>query len=165
MHMASVLGEVHRLLTGGVAAAHHGEFLIAELRCGAVTDRTGTDAFAPEGFLRGKLEAVGTGAGGDHQGVGADGLSLDLNAVGLGAEINAVGICFQQVGAPTHRLGLHQVHQVGPEHAIREARKILHMGGGHQLATGDATALEPSDQQRLQVGPCCVDGGCVPGWP
>ena len=97
--------------------------------------------------------------------MGADGLSLDLNAVGLGAQINAVGICFQQVGAPTHRLGLHQVHQVGPEHTIREARKILHMGGGHQLATGDATALEPSDQQRLKVGPCCVDGGCVPGWP
>ena len=37
--------------------------------------------------------------------------------------------------------------------------------GGQLMTTGDATALEPSDQQRLKVGPCCVDGGCVPGWP
>lgn len=61
-------------------------------------------------------------------------------------------------------LGFYQVYQVGFEYIIREVWKIFYMGGGYQLVIGDVIVLEFSDQQWLEVGLCCVNGGCVFGW-
>ena len=58
-------------------------------------------------------------------------------------------------------LGLHPVHQLGAEDAIRETGKIFHMGGGHQLTPRDATVLEARDQEGGQVGAGGIDGSGV----
>ena len=96
--------------------------------------------------------------------MGVDGLTVDLDAIRLRRQVNAVGISFQQVGAPTNSLGLHQIHQVRTENTIRKTGKILDMSRGHQLSAGDTPALKAGDQQRLQVGACCIDGRRVTGW-
>ena len=75
------------------------------------------------------------------------------------------GIGLQQASAPAQRLGLHPIHQIGPEDAIGEAGEVFHMGGGHQLAAGDATVLKAGDQQRREVGPGGIDGRGISGGP
>ena len=62
-------------------------------------------------------------------------------------------------------MGPHPVHQIGAQDPIGEAGEILHIGGGHQLATGDAAGLEARDQQGAEVGPGGIDGGGVAGGP
>ena len=93
--------------------------------------------------------------------MGLDRLSLRFDAEGTLAQVNPVCIGLDQMGAPAHGLGFHQIHQIRAQDPIGETRKILNVGGGHQLATGDASSLEPGDQKGLQVRPCGVNGCCV----
>ena len=51
VHLAAVFGQINSLLAGGIAPTHHGQFGLAELGRGAVADRTGADALAPEALL------------------------------------------------------------------------------------------------------------------
>ena len=38
------------------------------------------------------------------------------------------------------------------------------MGGGHQLATRDASPLKPCDQKGIEIGAGGIDGSGVAGW-
>ena len=51
MNMAAVLGEINRFFAGGITTTHHGQFFIAELGGGPITDRAGADATAPVAIL------------------------------------------------------------------------------------------------------------------
>ena len=162
VHPAAVLGEIHGLFAGGVSAPHHRQFLAPKLGRGAIADGAGTDAPAPEPLLAGQVQPVGTGAGGDDQGLGVEGLAVGLDSKGSSRKVDAISIGFHQVGAPAHGLGLHLVHQDWPQHPVWKAGEVLHVGGGHQLTARDATVLESGDQQGVEVGPGGVDGRGVP---
>ena len=164
VHAAAVFGEVDGLFAGGVAAAHHRQLLVAELGRGAVADRAGADARIPEALFAGQAQAVGAGTGGQDHGLGLERLAIGLDAERPLGEIDRLGIGLHQAGAPAHGLGLEPVHQVRAEDAIREAGEILHVGGGHQLTTGDAAVLKARDQQRAQVGAGGIDRSGVAGW-
>ena len=163
VNVTAVLGEINRLLTGGVTSSHHSQFGVAELRSRPIADGARTDAAAPEALLRGQAEAVRPCPGGDHQGMGQQGASISLDPEGALTEIDLIGIRFQQMCPPAHGLGTHQIHQVRTQNSVRETGEILHIGGGHQLTARYATALESSDQQRFEVGPGRVDRCGVAG--
>ena len=65
--LGGVVGEVERLLDGGVAAAHDDDALAAEEE--AVAGGAGRDAGAAQALLGGKAEPARLGAGGDDDGV------------------------------------------------------------------------------------------------
>ena len=113
----------------------------------------------------GQAEPVGAGARGQDQGLGFDHLALHREAIGPLAEVDRIGVSLNQARAPAHGLGLHPVHQVGAQDPIGEAGEILHIGGCHQLAAGDAARLETRDQQGAEVGPGGIDGCGVAGGP
>ena len=77
--------------------------------------------------------------------MGADGLAFHLQPIGALGQVDGFSIGFDQPSAPTHRLGLHAIHQLRAKDAVWEAREVFHMGGGHQLATGDAAVLVAGD--------------------
>ena len=162
MHVASVLGEVDRFLAGGITPPNYSQLLAAKLGGGAVTDGAGADPAAPEALLLGQMKSVRTGASRQDEGMGVDGLGFaGVDAERTHAEINPIGIGLNQMGPPTDGLGLHAVHQLRSQDAVGEAGVVLHVGGGHQLAPGDASGLEAGDQQGIEVGPGRVDGGGV----
>ena len=68
-HPRGDIGEVHRLLDGGIAAADHDHLLAAEEE--AVAGGAGRDAKALEVLLRRQAEPAGLRAGGDDEGVGS----------------------------------------------------------------------------------------------
>ena len=113
----------------------------------------------------GQAEPVGAGAGGQDQGLGFDHLAFHREAIGPLAQVDRIGVSLDQAGAPAHGLGPHPVHQVGAQDPVGEAGEILHIGGGHQLAAGDAARLEARDQQGAEVGPGGIDGGGVASGP
>ena len=80
-----------------------------------------------------------------HDGMGLDRLSLRFDAEGTLAQVNPVCIGLDQMGAPAHGLGFHKIHQIRAQDSIGKTRKILNVGGGHQLATWNASSLEPGD--------------------
>ena len=164
VHLAAVFGQIDGLLTGRITATDHGQLLLAELGRGPVADGTGTDAPAPEAFLIGDAEPVGTGPRRQDQGVGPDGFAFRGDQpVGPHGKVQRLRIGFQQLGPPAQGLGLAAVHQLRSQDAVGEAGIVLDVGGGHQLAPGDATPLETGDQQGGQVGPGGIDGSCVAG--
>ena len=163
MHLAAVFGEIHRLFAGGITATHHGQFGLTELGGGAIADGAGADALTPEQLFAGQPKSVGTGAGRQDQGLGLDGLAFGGDQVGPLGEVDGSGIGLHQAGAPAHGLGFHLVHQLRAEDAVGKARIVFNVGGGHQLAAGNAAVLKAGDQQGAQVGPGGVDGCGVAG--
>ena len=93
--------------------------------------------------------------------MGSNGFPFNLNLKRTLAEINGIGIGLKQMGAPAHRLSLHQIHQVWSEHSIRKSRKVLDVGCGHQLPTGNPPSLEACHQGGLKVGAGGVNRCCV----
>lgn len=90
-HAATVLGEEHSLLSGGVTTTNDVEGLVTENGHRTVTDGTGTDSVLPVGLLAGEVETAGVGACGDDDGVGgADGLAA-LIVVPLGPHLEGPG--------------------------------------------------------------------------
>ena len=92
-----------------------------------------------------------------------EGLSVGLDPKGASRKVDVIGIGFHQMAAPAHGLGLHLVHQDWPKYPVWKAREVLHVGGGHQLTARNASVLESSDQQGVEVGPGGVDGRGVTG--
>lgn len=182
VHLAGELGEVGRFFNGAVAGTHHSQFLIAEHRHGAVAHGAGGDAAAGLGQADFVVEAepVGFGAGGDddrfrqafktvvaldqkwalgevhrrdileHREQATGHLRLLLHAV--------VG---DHAGAHAHGLREHRLHQIRAADAMREAGKIFHFTGEHQLAAGQEVFAggAAGENQRLQIGAGGVDGG------
>mmetsp|Transcript_48320 Transcript_48320/g.81324 ORF Transcript_48320/g.81324 Transcript_48320/m.81324 type:complete len:509 (-) Transcript_48320:298-1824(-) len=158
VHVRTVLGEIHRLLSGRIASAHHSQLLALEKRAGAITNGTGADATAPEHVFTWKVQALGGGTGGQD-----DGLRLDFafptadNKRPLG-EIHVIHIFCVQPTAPPLCLRSHAVHEIRPSDALREPWEILHFSREHELATWGPSALQPLEHHWRQIGSCGVDG-------
>ena len=81
--------------------------------------------------------------------MGFDRLPIGLDAIGALAQVNGISISLQQACPPATGLRFHQIHQLGTQHPIWKARKVLHVRSGHQLTTRNASTLETCDQQRV----------------
>ena len=97
--------------------------------------------------------------------MGSDGFSFNLDLKWALAEIDRISIGLKQMGAPAHRLSLHQIHQVRSEHSIRKAWEVLDVGCGHELTAGNPPSLEARHQGGLKVGSGGVDGRCISSRP
>ena len=164
MHMTAVFGEINSLFACGITSTHDGQLSVTELRRGTVADCAGADAAAPVLLFGRQAQTVGAGSCGNHNRMAEDGLTVSFDSKGALAEIDGIGIGFEKVRPPSHSLRLHQVHQVRAQDSIRKPREVFNVGGGHQLATRDATSLKSSDQERLEIRPCGVNGCGVSGW-
>jgi len=56
------------------------------------------------------------------------------------------------------------VHEVWPCDALREAREVLNLCGGHELPPRHTPGLHALEDHRLQVGPRRINGCRVPCW-
>ena len=112
-HLRGDIGEIERLLDCGIAAADHGDVLVAEEE--AVAGRAGGDAKAAELLLGRELQPFGLGPRGYDQGIGG----IDVAAVAIQAERPARQVGLGDIVRDHHRadmLGLlaHLLHQPGP---------------------------------------------------
>lgn len=146
---ATVLGEEHGLLSGGVTTTNDVEGLVTEDRHGTVTDGTGTDSVLPVGLLTGEVQTAGVGACGNDDGVGgADGLAalvvvpLGPHLEGPGGEVKLGDSLSDDLGTETLRLCAHVVHQLGAADAVGESREVLDVGGSSELTTGSGAVGE-----------------------
>ncbi len=153
-----VVGEVERLLDGGVATADDGDALAAEEE--AVAGGAGGDAGALEALFRFEAEPAGLGAGGDdHRARDVEVARVAGAAERSAAEIDAGDQVVDQAGADMLGLGGHLFHQPGALDGGGEAGVILDVGGDHQLAAG----LQAGHQHRREAGAGGVDGRRVAG--
>lgn len=140
---AAILGQEHGLLGGRVATSDHVERLVTEDRHGAVANSAGADSVLPVFVLTGQVETAGVGAGGDDDGVGGTGGSI-VGAVvvfrphleGALRKVQLRNGLRDDLGAEAGGLLAHALHQLGSVDAVREAREVLNVRGGGQLAAG-----------------------------
>ena len=121
------------LLARRVAAAHDGYILLAveeSVACGA-----GADAAAAVARLRLQPEITCRGSRGDDDAFGLD-LLLAVDGGRIGALVKVYGRddTRTHVGAETLCLKFHLVHQVGTRYSLGEAREVLDLGCGCELA-------------------------------
>lgn len=193
--VAAILGEVHSLLSSGVATTNDNEVLVAENRNGTIANGAGRDTVLPVLLLPGEMKSAGRGTGGQDDGVGSVvllGGPLGSVLEGAGREVDLGNGLADNLGAETLRLSLHLVHQLLAHDAIGETGEVLDLGRGGELATGsDAIghealveysctkgeellahwSLPPNVDNcngielTLQLGAGQVDGGSVGGRP
>jgi hypothetical protein len=80
-------------------------------------------------------------------------------AKGALAEVRGVDVVVDELGAETQGVRLHALHERGTHQAVRVARPVVDLGGGHELTA----FLHPRDQHRGTVGAGGVDGGRISG--
>jgi hypothetical protein len=140
--------------------------LVAIGRERAVAHRAGADAALPELAVAGArdVHALGGGAGGDDDHLGGALLRVGLEAERALAEVHRLHRLGVDDGAEAHRLRAEAVGQLGAHDALGEAREVLHVRGGGELATGrHPSGHEALEQHRLELGAGAVDRGGVGG--
>ena len=149
---AGVVGEVERLLHGGVAAADHRDLLAAEEE--AIAGGTGRNAEAHEALLAFEAQPLRLCAGADDDGV------ADIEIAGIAgadegafAEVRGDHHVVDQPRAHSLRLARHLLHQPRPLDDVGEAWIVLDVGGDGELAAG----LQALHHDRLQIGARRVD--------
>src|SRR5262249_53776662 len=119
----------------------------------------GTDSPVPELFLRGNVEALCRCPRGDDQRVRFHLLVGALHAEGAAGNVDAHYVLSNE--PRTELLGLlaEPAHQLGPRNPpFREARLVLHLRGGHELAPRDAAGLESFEDERAKIGASRIKG-------
>ena len=156
---AGDVGEVERFFHGGVAAADHGDRLVAEEE--AVAGRAGAHAAPFVRFLGRQAEVLGGSAGRHDQGVaGVDGL-VAFEAQRAAAQVHAGDVVVDELGAVLLHMGLHPLHEIRALQAVVIARPVVHIRGGRELAAH----FDAGDQRRLEIGPRCVERRRAAGRP
>jgi hypothetical protein len=145
------VGQVQRLLDGGVAAADHGHALVAVEE--AVAGRAGADALAEKGLLAGQAEVLRRGTGGDDQGIAAVVMAArQLQAAG--GQVGLLDVVENDVDAEALNVGEHVLHQLRSLQVRGAAGPVLDFRRGGQLAA----LLHAGDEDRIEVGAGGVDG-------
>ncbi len=150
--LAGEVGEVERLLDGGIAAADHRDLLVLVEE--PVAGGAGGHALAHELLLRLQPQVLGAGAGGDDQRVAGVLAAVTGQAERAPGQVGGVDVVEDHLGVEALRVRLHPRHQVRAHQAVGIAGPVVDLGGGHQLAAH----LQAGDDQRLEVGAGGVDG-------
>ena len=157
VNLARQIGQVQGFFHRSIAAADHRDFLVAEEK--AVAGGTGRDAATFELFFRCKAQVLRRRAGGDDECVAGVLAAVADQAEWTLAQFGGVNVVEHDFGIEAFGMGLHPHHQLRALHALRIARPVVHVGGGHQLAA----LLQSGNHQRLEVGAGGIDSGGVTG--
>ena len=153
--LAGDVRQIQRFFDRGVAAADHRHVLILVEE--AVAGGAGGHAAALEFLFRGDAQVFRGGAGGDDERVAGVLAAVALQPERSLRQVGGVDVVENHFGLEPLSVRLHPVHQVRSHQAVGVARPVVHLGGGHQLATH----LQPGDDHRLEVGARRIDG-CGP---
>ena len=149
-------GEIHRFLTGGVAAADHYDRFVAEHGQGAIAGGTVGDAFVFEQMFALDPQMTMAGAGGDNEGFGENFLAINGHGKGPLAEVHRFHFAQSaEAGAEPFGLLLHVHHELEAIDPFDKARIVFHDGGGGKQATGHDTG----DDEGGEVGAGSVESG------
>ncbi len=157
VHLAGDVRQVQRFFNRRVATTDHADLLVAvkETVAGGATAHTPSH----EGLFRREAQILGGGAGGDDQGFGRVSARVSFEREGALGQVHLIDLVKDHVGVEALGVLLKALHQIGALHALHIGGPVVHLRGGHQLATlGDA-----SDQCGIQVGACRVNAGGVAG--
>ena len=129
------IGQEQRFLDRGIAAADHQHFFAAIEE--AVAGGAGGHAIAAEFLLRRQIEPARLRAGGEDERLG----DIDLAGIAFDAErpprqIDLVDMVGDHLGADMGGLLLHLLHEPRALDHVGEARIVLDVGGGGELAAG-----------------------------
>ena len=144
---AGDVGEVERFFNRGVAAADHGDRLVAEEE--AVASRAGAHAASFVRFFGRQAQVLGGSARRHDQGVAGIDALVAFKAQRAAAQVHVGDVVVDELGAVLLHMGLHPLHEVGPLQAVVIARPVVHVGGGRELAAH----FDAGDQCRLEIGP------------
>ena len=166
---ATVLGEEHGLLSGGVTTTDNVEGLVAEDGDSTIADSAGTDTVLPVGLLAGQVQAAGVGASSDDNGVGGASRGIIGAVTPLGPHLErALGQVDARDGLGddlgTEALGLlaHSLHQLLATDTVGETGEVLDVGGGGELATGGGAVGEHTlIKDGIELSARKVNGGSV----
>ena len=152
------IGQEQRLLDRGIAATDH-QHLFAAIE-EAVAGGAGGHAVAAEFLLRRQIEPARLRAGGEDQRLG----DIDLAGIAFDAErpprqIDLVDVVGDHLGADMGGLLLHLLHEPRPLDHVGEARIVLDVGGGGELAAG----LNALDHNGIEHGTRRIDRRRIAG--
>ena len=157
-HLAGELGQVHGLLHGAVAAAHHVHLKV--LKEGGVAGGAEGDALAGELALVLAADGLGEGAGGDDDALG---LILALGPhqlLHVAAEVHALNHIGAALGAELLRLLRHTGNEAGAALALHHlARVVFNFIGDGNLAA----ILALFDNQGAQTAASRIEAGSQTG--
>lgn len=166
-NMACVLGEEHGLLSCRITSTNDNQGLLPEDWGGTIAHGAGGDTVVPVLLLAGEAQTTGDSAGGDDDGVGgvvSVGVPLGRVLEGTVLEVKVGDGLANDLGAEALGLLAHVVHELATHDSLGEAREVLDIGGGGQLATGSrAVGHETFVQSGLEVCAGQVDGSRVGG--
>ena len=106
-------------------------------------------------FLRVQPEQLRRGAGGNDEGVTAVLVFADLESERAPAQVDLGHFTEDALRPEALGLPFEQLHHLGTQQAIGEARIVFHLGRDSKLATG----LEPLDHDGCQIGASGVQCG------
>ena len=153
----SDVGQVQRLLHRGVAAADHGDRLVAVEE--AVAGGAGGNSLAAINLLRGKSQIFGRRAGRDDERVAGVLAAVAEQAERVLPQFGPIDGVEDDLGVEAFRVAAHSVHEGRALQVFHVSGPVVHVGGRHELAP----LLQPGDEQRRAVGACRVHGGGIAG--
>ena len=160
--LAGQMAQVVGLLTGGVAATHDGNDLLAVEE--TVAGRAGRNALSCILRLVGQAQVFGGGTGSDDDGIGRHLLAaVKRHQERALAHVDARHEARFHLGTQVDCLLAHVVHELEAVNALGESREILNGGRLRQLSTH----LQPLDEQAVdgrayQVYRCGISGRAGP---
>ena len=155
--MVGDVGQVQRLLHGGVAAADNADLLAAIEK--AVAGCAGGNAFALESLLGGEAEVLRRGARSDDQCVTGVGRLVALQGERPLRKVRRVDVVMDHLDAELFGMPAHAFHQVGTLQVVGIAGPVLDLRGGHELTA----LLEAGHHHRTEICAGSVDRGRVTG--
>ncbi len=145
------VGQVQRFLDRRVAAADDRDTLAAEEE--AVAGGAGRDAAALELFLGLEAQVLRARTRRDDQRVAGVIAAIALQQQRALAEVHLVDVVHQDFGVEALGVFAHAFHQARAGEAVRVAGPVVDLGRRHELAA----LFHARDQQRLAIGPRCID--------
>ena len=148
MHHGAEPGQVGGLLTGGIAAAHDDERLVAEHRQGAVTSGAIGDPLGLQQILARHAQMPVAGTGGDDDSFGRDGFTIHIEGKGAPGKIHRLHGAKTRPGAKALGLFLHAGHQFVAVHPFGETGLASGEHEGGQIGPGRVERRRPTGAAR-----------------
>ena len=156
-HPGGEFSEKQGLFHGRIATTNDDDFLAPEEK--TITGGAGGDAVAYQAFFSLQPEPACRGTRGNNQGLCVQSYRSDLEPKGALGQIDACHVVHVQFRTEAGRLFAKNLHHIGPQNTIGEARVVFDFCGQSELTAG----LAAFEYQRGQIGACRVNTRGQPG--